>query len=624
MKRIDVDSGGRERVWLVPEGSTGDVAAGIQEATSLPYAISFCLGERGLIEKEQIRAYLKPDPRKAEEKALPIPTLHDPLAMKDVGVLVDRLIEAKAKGERILIHGDYDVDGLTSTTLLTRVLGDLGFGIEAVVPDRHVDGYGMSERILDQAIADGVDVVLTCDVGIAEAEKVARLAREGVTVLVTDHHHVPEDDDGNQIIPPAHAVVCPQQADCAYPFPELCGVGVAFKVLQALARKLDLDEVEVLYPYLDLVALGTIADVVSLTDENRILVHAGLPVMREAPNPGIKALLDAAKIAPSRVDAGACAFQLSPRLNAIGRLDKASIGLTLLLTDDPEEAESLALDCDQANVLRKKITERIERDAVAQVEAMGDLSDVWALALFGDAWHHGIVGIVASRIVECYGRPAFLFARDSEGHWKGSGRANATETIDLYEIVAACKEHMAGFGGHPAAAGGALKSGTEEAARAFADAFNAAAAAVMTAEDRIPKIRADMEIELGDVDMQFYKYLRMFEPHGEGNRPILFLARDVEVREVLERGEEGIHLKFTVRQGDTSMEGIAFRIRERIPELIETPRPYRADLLFYADLNVWNGRASLQMHIQDARILTDADGHRIETEAPAHMADALA
>lgn len=609
MAEIEINSGARKRVWVYPDTTASDTARRIQRETNLPYGVCFCLEQRQFLEKEEIRAYLKPDPRGKGQEGEPLPNLPDPMLMKGVPELVDHLIAAKKKRQRILIHGDYDVDGLSSTTLLTRVLREIGFDVVAAVPDRHVDGYGMSMRIIDEAYNDGIRVVLTCDTGISEADKVKTLVERGMTVLITDHHHVPD------VIPEAHAVVNPHQKDCAYPFDELCGCGVAFMALLALVRRMGLDEVGVLYKYLDLVALGTICDVVPMVDVNRTLAAVGIRQLQRTNNPGLQALMEIAKVAMPRVSEITCGFILGPRLNAIGRLDNAGIGLDMLLTDDPEEARDLAMECDKANAQRKAITERIEQAAVRQVEAMGDLSDVWALALYGEDWHHGIVGIVASRIVERYGLPAFLFAPDDEGRWKGSGRAPASDNIHLYEFLEDCKPHLLKFGGHAAAAGATLVAGGEETAKAFAEAFSAAAKKRMTPEDRIPKIAADMEIDLGSIDAELYRYLRMFAPFGAENPPVQFIARNVEVISVREMGAEATHLKLKVKQGETVFNDVVgWRMRGQLPELFETPAPYRADLLFQVDENVWKGTARLQLVLVDAQILPDRDLGAAERE----------
>lgn len=560
----------------------------LHKETTLPLLVCRMLVQRGYTDKEEVRSFLIPSPE----------GFHDPFTMKDLERVVDRLIAARERGEVILVHGDYDVDGLTSTTLYTRVLTALGCRVEAFVPHRIIDEYGVSVRAVLEHLNKGISVLLTCDTGIAAKDEIAEIVNtHGIEVLVTDHHQVPDE------IPSAHAIVNPHQQDCPYPFKPLAGVGVAFKVLQGMVRKLGLSEEEVLYPYLDLAALGTICDIVSLTGENRVIARLGLRRMRETNNLGIRAILEMAGANISSVSEHTCGWVIGPRLNAIGRIDDAGVGLDLLLTDDSGEAFRLANTIETANQRRKSITRQIEEEAVAMVESMPDFDDVWALALFGsEAWHVGVVGIVASRLVERYCRPVFLFARDEEsGVWKGSGRAPEGPGIHLYEMLSECAEHLKGFGGHERAAGATLRGTSEEARNSFARAFNEVARRRMSEVDRVPTITVDLEVNLDDIDSEFYRYYRMFAPFGEGSQPIMMFAKGAKVTRA-QRTRDGRNIQMTVTHGKLSFKSIAWGLAERRPELLNVRPPFFADIIFSLEENEWMGRRELQLVIADATL----------------------
>jgi single-stranded-DNA-specific exonuclease len=674
----------RERRWVEQPEPDRALVERIQKATGQHPLVCRLMAKRGLADLDEIRSYFKPSDD----------LLHDPFLMKDVGLLVEQLLEARRDGERILIHGDYDVDGLSSTTLLTRFLHARGFRVDAFVPHRKHDGYGISMRVLERELKGGLRTVLTCDTGISEAAKIRSLVDTyGARILVTDHHHVPED------LPPAAALVNPHQSDCAYPFKYLCGAGVAFKVLQALVCRLVIEELERrtertwsmedvvqehvpeamltevmravfdagagyslraneidtlfqhndkaapivrtaadlcrsvervgLFDYLDLVALGTIADVVPLVDENRVLARLGLRRLRRTTNPGLLALLRVADVAPENADEWTCGFVLGPRLNAIGRLDDAGRGLDLLLTDDDQEAADLARILNDTNEKRKAITEQIEREAVAQVEQMSGFDDTWALALYGQDWHHGIVGIVASRIVERFGRPAFLFApenpEDPASHWKGSGRAPRSDRVHLYEILSTCRQHMHGgnrFGGHAAAAGATLAAADEEGRIAFAAAFNDAARAVMTEEDRIPRVHVDMRISLAEVTDDLHGWIQRFAPFGEQNQAIHLWTTGVRLTRRRTMGAQQQHVKLWVEQDGVAMEAIGWNMADRLRDVMSANLPARVDLVFRIEENTFQGRRQLELRIVDARLGSEDEGgaHRLATPAAARLA----
>lgn len=684
-------------LWQEKTVPDPEVVDRIAAATTLPRPICVLLAQRGYIDIDDIRAYLKPD----------LSRLHDPFQMRDMSLVVERLLRAYRSGEPVFIHGDYDVDGLSSTALFTRVLARLGFDVEPFVPDRHIDGYGISLRALERAAEEGYRLVLTCDVGVSAHDEIRTATQNlGLEVLVTDHHQL------SNRLPPAGAVINPHRSDCLYPFKGLCGVGVAFKVLQALVRAMGRSEAEDLYPYLDLVALGSVADVVPLLDENRVFVHFGLRRLRETGIVGLRALIEVAELAPERLTERAISHALGPRLNAIGRLDRSSIGLRLLLTDDADEARDLARILNQANAERQEVQRAIERDAIDQVLRMGDLDPIWAIALFGETWHHGVVGIVANRTVEHFGRPAFLFAPTENLEWKGSGRApkSGNPRLDLHDILMECRDHLvtfvpesatdwadrlrtnletvcsllsaarpvladelraiadqlpsdldaagllalAGvardvrffadrvvqadppldrdlvvsvedlarasvrrvikvyrFGGHRAAAGATLafpycdlETRREYGRHVFAAAFNEAARRVMVEEDRLPRITIDEEIRLSDITPELYRYLRRFSPFGEGNDPVCFATRGVNVARVRVLKEE--HIELLVEQDGVMFRALGWRMANTHPFLVERSTPFAVDIAYRVRDNVWNGVATLELDLADVRLADSA------------------
>lgn len=583
-----------EKRWLTPSRIDQVAVADLQKQTRLPLIISRLLVQRGILDIEEARSFLQPR----------LDHLHDPFLMKGVDELVDRLLAAKERGDRIGVHGDYDVDGVTSTTLYTQVLRRLGFDVVPFVPHRMIDGFGVSVRALEQFQRDGVRVVLTCDTGFAAVEEVRHgVDKLGLEVLITDHHMPPE------VLPKADALVNPHQKGCGYPFKDLCGVGVAFKVLQALIQRMGLDQEELLWPYLDLVALGTVCDVVPLRGENRALVKWGIRVARESQNLGLRTLFEVASIPLGKVDERTFGWLIGPRLNAAGRIDDAAKSLQLLLATEEDEARELAEEIDRLNARRRQQTQDILDSAYRLIADGPDLDSLYGIVLFdhGDPsceWHHGVLGIVASRIVETYGRAAFLFAKDEKsGKWKGSGRAPAKiETVNLYEALVACEAHLSKYGGHAAAAGATLSATNPSELGRFAAAFNEAMRAQISPEDRVPTLHADLEVHLEDLTADLWAMLRRFAPFGHGNEPVHMIARDVEIVGAQATGQQKTHLKLLVRQGNTELEALGWGFIDQHPEVLELGQGARADLFFRLDENVYRGRSRLQLILQDLRI----------------------
>jgi single-stranded-DNA-specific exonuclease len=490
---------------------------------------------------------------------------------------VDRIRAAVAAGERICIHGDYDVDGISATALAVLTLREIGANVEWRLPSRFDEGYGLAAETIERLAADGVDLVVTVDCGITAVDEVARAHELGLDVIVTDHHR-----PGDAL--PDCLVVATRPS--AYPYPELCGTGV----VHTLARALLGDDHPAIARGLDLVALATIADVVPLVDENRALAAAGLRALARTRRPGLQALMQSARVDPAAVDATAVGFRLAPRINAAGRLGRPDLALELLLTDDRAEARELVGQLEDLNRERQGVEERILREAIARVES-------WPIrkrerrgyVLWDEGWHEGVIGIVASRLVERFHRPVVLIARSGEG-WKGSGRS--IPDFDLHAGLAACFEHLERFGGHRAAAGLSIETGQLEA---FADAFGRCADGRLGDVDLRPLTFVDAVVPAGALTLELAQELDRLAPFGLGNPEPTLLVASIEATGASTVGE-GKHLRFRVRQQERDGgSAIAFGLGAQLDRL---QPPARFDVAFRLKENRWNGTVAPQLVVR--------------------------
>ena len=512
--------------------------------------------------------------------------LHDPFLLGDMVVAVERIHAAIAAGKRICVHGDYDVDGICATALAVLTLRALGADVEWHLPSRFEEGYGVAGQTLERLADEGCGLVLTVDCGITAAAEVAEAEARGLEVIVTDHHRPGE-------ILPNCPIVATRPSD--YPFPELCGTGVVFKLAQALLGA-DSDELK---RHLDLVALATIADVVPLVGENRSLAIAGLRGLARTQKPGLRALMQVARVDPAAVDSGACGFRLGPRINAAGRLGHPGAALELLLTDDPEVARTLARELDELNRERQAVEERIAREATAKVDEWPEAQQRRrGYVLADENWHEGVIGIVASRLAERFNRPVVLIA-GGDAEWKGSGRSIAT--FDLHAALGACASHLERFGGHRAAAGLSIRPDRVEA---FAQAFAAQAELALGDEDLSPVTRVDAVLPPGTrLTLDLCEELRRLAPFGLGNPDVTLLAGDCELGDLATVGE-GKHLRFRVRQdGRDAGSAIAFRFGSQVDRF---RRVGRYDVAFRLEENRWNGTVAPQLVVR--RVFDAPDG----------------
>lgn len=561
--------------WSALPPSDPGAVAELQRELDLPAVVCAVLVARACAEPADAKRFLRPR----------LDGLHDPSLLTDGCRAAERIARAIRENETIVVHGDYDVDGICATALLTRWFRLLGGEVVPFVPHRLRDGYDFSAAGLTAALEAGATLIVTVDCGTAAHETVAAAAAAGIDVIVTDHHTVSES------LPEAIAVVNPQRPGCEYPEKGLCGTGVAYKVAELVGRELGADQGELLL-YLDLVALATVADLVPLNGENRVLVSYGLRRFADTRVAGIRALLDVVNVDPSGMTAGQVGFVIAPRINAAGRIGDSDDALQLLLTESPEEARSLALQLDGINKRRRDEDERTLDEALRMLSSQYDPERDYGVVLAGEGWHPGVIGIVASRVVERIHRPVVMIAlRDGDGR----GSARSIPGFHLYEALAECSVHLGRFGGHRQAAGMDIRP---DAIDDFREAFNRAARARLEPHDLSPVLRPDVLVELADIDLQLVHWLGYLGPHGIGNPGPLFLARGVRLDAPRVVGAN--HLKVTLRQDRARLDAIGFGFADRFPPEGLGDAPY--DVLFRLERNEWRGRARPQGKLADFRL----------------------
>ncbi|HUZ14784.1 MAG TPA: single-stranded-DNA-specific exonuclease RecJ [Gaiellaceae bacterium] len=554
--------------WTLADCPPG-AQAELERALGVSAVTAAVLARRGYVDPDDARRFL-------EGEQPP----HDPFLLGDMEAACERLRAAIAAGKRICVHGDYDVDGIAATALAVLLLRELGADVDWHLPSRFDEGYGVSSGTLVRLADDGCGLVLTVDCGITAADEVAEAAARGLEVIVTDHHR-----PGEKL--PECSVVATRPSD--YPFPELCGTGVVYKLGQALFGV----DSEIPKRHLDLVALATIADVVPLVDENRSLAIAGLRALARTTKPGLRALMRAAGVDPASIDAGSVGFRLAPRLNAAGRLGHPRAALELLLTDDENEARRLADSLEELNKERQAVEGRILREAIAQVERWTPEQRARrAYAVAGADWHEGVIGIVASRLVERYNRPVVLIAGSGgDRDWKGSGRS--IPSFDLHGAFGACSELLGRWGGHRAAAGLSIKA---ENVDAFAAAFARHAEGALDESDLEPVTRIDAIVGRDEqLSLDLCAELARLAPFGLGNPAPTLLAAGVGVADLATVGD-GKHLRFRIRRsGRDGGSAIAFG---QGPRLDSFRLDDRYDVAFRLEENHWNGTVSPQLVVR--------------------------
>ncbi|MEP6507336.1 MAG: single-stranded-DNA-specific exonuclease RecJ [Gemmatimonadales bacterium] len=577
MSGVEAPTKGRPRFrgaarWILPKRPDPAVVAALGSALSVPEPVARLLVMRGYSDDQSAKTFLRPR----------LDQLHDPLLLMGADKAVERLAKAAMGGETVLIHGDYDVDGICSTTIMTKVLRQFGAKAVPFIPRRIEDGYDLSAAGVNAAIDAGAQVVLTCDCGTSAVEPVAVLCRAGIDVIVSDHH-LP-----GSTLPDCLAVLNPNQGGCEYPDKHLAAVGVAFKLALALAKRLGKNDAFI-WRMLDLVALATVADVARLSGENRVMVRYGLRMLAESENVGLRAMIRAAGLDNKVLTTGRVGFILAPRLNAVGRIGHAIRGVELLMTDDVHEANTIARELEELNAKRQELDRQTLQEAREMVAAIGDLSSTFGLVLAKDGWHPGVIGIVASRIVEEFGRPTIMIALEGDTG-KGSGRSNSV--MDLHEALGETQDLLIRYGGHRAAAGVTI---SRERVDEFAARFNAVASTMLKPADLLPEVKIDMEIEIGGANHELEKMLRHFEPFGIGNPTPVLVSREVALAAPPRLvGQDGLKLRLKTDAGE--LEAIGWGLADRIAEFDVTKK---VDIAFRLERDEYRGESRLQARIAD-------------------------
>jgi len=563
------------RRWeLLPPADPAAVQ-GLVEALRLPRPLCALLVQRGFGEVEPAKAHLRPR----------LDQLLAPHTMAGAPEAVERIAQALDRGEEMLVHGDYDVDGISGTALLTRWLRALGGKVTPFLPHRLKHGYDLGEGGVSRAREVGATLIITVDCGMRAHGALESAARLGIDVIVTDHH------TPGATLPPAIAVVNPNRLDCPYPHKGLSGTGVAFKLCELLAERRGRTRDELL-PLLELVALATIADQVPLSGENRVLVRYGLRFMEESAMPGLRSLLEATK-ASAPYQSGDIGFRVAPRLNAAGRISDPTEALDVLLASGPEEGARGAEELEALNRRRQSVEAETLEAALEQLADTFDPERDHGVVLAGEGWHPGVIGIVAARITERIHRPAILIALDGG---KGTGSARSIPGFHLVEAVAACAEHLDRYGGHAMAAGMGVRT---ERVPLFREAFAREAARRLAGAPLHPTLRVDAELGLAEITADLARYLPYLGPFGTGNPTPVFLARGLEIVASPRLLRDG-HVKFQLGSGAHTIDAIGFRMAERIPPRIlagEGP----VDAVFEVSENEWQGRRTAQLVLRDLR-----------------------
>jgi single-stranded-DNA-specific exonuclease len=557
--------------WVVAPPPAGAVVEALAAELKLPPSVCRLLCVRGFDRPDPAKLYLRPS----------LDQLHDPLLLPDMDKAIERLARSVRKRETIFIHGDYDVDGICSVALLTRTVRDLGGVAVPFIPNRMRDGYDLGDAGVAAARSAGAQVVVTCDCGTNAVEAVAKLCGDGADVIVTDHH-LPSG-----ALPDCLAVLNPRRADSGYPDRDLAAVGVTFKLALALTRAFE-GNVNRVWGMLDLVALATVADVAPLRGENRVLVQRGLRLMKETRNAGLAALIRSSGLEGKPITAGRVGFILAPRLNAAGRIGDAMRGVELLLAADAREANVIARELEELNQRRQEVDRRTLDEARAEVASL-DLDSTIGVVLARDGWHPGVIGIVASRLVEEFGRPTVLVALDGEVG-KGSGRS--IPPFDLHSALTECRDLLLRYGGHRAAAGVTV---ARDRIPEFAERFNEIASRELSHGDLAGDVRVDLELPVAEATEALETLLRYFEPFGVGNPSPLFLSRNVRLAGAPRAiGRDGV--KLALDAGGRTLPAIGWGMAERIGELTQMDA---FDVVYRLERDEFRGVTTLQSRLVD-------------------------
>lgn len=570
---------GKDKEWILKDSADSETVSRLSSELGIDPVLAGLLVMRGITTFDEARAFFRPS----------LSGLHDPFLMKDMDVAVERIRKAVTGGEKILVYGDYDVDGTTAVSLVYSFLRDYTPDVDFYIPDRYDEGYGVSDKGIAWAAENGFSLIITLDCGIKANDKVALAASKGIDVIVCDHH-LPEDD-----LPAAVAVLDPKRADCPYPFDDLSGCGVGFKLVQGYASRYGIP-FERLIPLLDLIVVSIASDLVSVTGENRILAHFGLRRLNENPRVGLLSMIRLSGLDTAHLTIDDIVFKIGPRINAAGRMESGRMAVELLTATDEAAATAIATEINEYNNERKSIDREITRKALEMMQSGGNLSDGHATIVYDPSWHKGVVGIVASRLVEAFFKPTIVLTR-SNGLITGSARS--VPGFDLYGAIESCADLLENFGGHIYAAGLTLR---EENLKEFCRRIDEYIGNTLSTEMVTPVIYIDAMLDFSRITPKFFRILKQFQPFGPGNTAPVFMTTNVydngNGRKV---GAEGGHLKLELIQEEQPyryISAIAFNKSSHFDH-IKAGNP--VDICYSIVENYYRGIANLQLRIKDIR-----------------------
>ncbi len=560
--------------WTLTEHPSEPEIKALQNELSIDYSVAKLLVQRGIDSFEKARLFFRPT----------LEDLHNPYLMKDMDKAIDRIEKAIQNSENILIYGDYDVDGTTAVSLVYSYLSSFYPNVATYIPDRYDEGYGISFKGIDYADDNGISLIIALDCGIKAHDKIEYSNSKNIDFIIADHH-LPDDK-----IPNAVAVLDPKRNDCEYPYKELCGCGIGFKIIQALGEKRG-QTIEELVPYLDLVATAIAADIVPITGENRILAKFGLEVINSNPRNGIKALIQNLK--KEELSITDVVFIIAPRINAAGRIYHGNYAVKLLTEFDLAQAEEFAQNIEAFNSERKNLDTIITKEASLQIIETNQ-EKRFTTVVFNENWHKGVIGIVASRLIETYYKPTLVFTESNE---KMVASARSVKGFDIHEALEKCAKFIEQFGGHKYAAGLTV---AKEKFELFRNKFEEVVKNSITEESLSPEINIDSEINFSDINPKFIRILKQFEPCGPENMTPVFLSKNVvDTGYAKPIGKEGEHLKLFVKQnGSQPFDAVGFNLGKKL-EIVQGHKPF--DMVYSIDENHWNGNVSVQLKVRDIR-----------------------
>ncbi|MBY0480871.1 MAG: single-stranded-DNA-specific exonuclease RecJ [Chitinophagaceae bacterium] len=562
-----------QKRWKILSANETKVEA-LHASLKINQTLCRILVQRGLDDFELVKKYFRPQ----------LSDLHSPWLMKDMNKAVDRILKAFEQQEKILVFGDYDVDGTTSVACMYQFIQSIYNRVEFYIPHRYREGYGVSKAGIDFAKEHEMSLIISLDCGIKSVELIAYAKQLGIDFIVCDHH-LPD-----KILPPAVAILNAKQIDCHYPYKELCGCGVGFKLAAAISEKLKLPE-ESYLKYLDLVAVAIAADIVPMTGENRILAYYGLKKVNQNPCPGINAIMQLAGV-QKQISITNVVFMIAPRVNAAGRMDDARKAVQLFIEQDPQKAIEFAEMLHHDNSDRKEADSNITEEALEIILSNTDTIHNKTTVVYKENWHKGVVGIVASRLIEKYYRPTVVLTKSGD---IVGGSARSVAGFNLYEAIHACRDLLIGYGGHFAAAGMTL---LPENVEAFKAAFEKVVSETIAEELLIPEIVIDASIQFKEITAAFYQILLQMEPIGPENMRPVFIARNVRDHGFSKIVKEA-HIRFVLKQNNISLTGIGFNMADKFP-LLQMNHPL--DIVFTIDENEWNGNTNLQLKMIDFKL----------------------